>query len=74
MKLTVFQSEKGDCLLLTSQNARRRILVDGGMRASYQTFVAPALGDLASRGEALDLVYVSHIDQDHIAGVLPADG
>jgi beta-lactamase superfamily II metal-dependent hydrolase len=70
MKLTVFQSEKGDCLLLTSQNARRRILVDGGMRASYQTFVAPALGDLASRGEALDLVYVSHIDQDHIAGVL----
>jgi beta-lactamase superfamily II metal-dependent hydrolase len=70
MKLTVFQSEKGDCLLLTSQNARRRILVDGGMRASYQAFVAPALGGLASRGEALDLVYVSHIDQDHIAGVL----
>jgi beta-lactamase superfamily II metal-dependent hydrolase len=70
MKLTVFQSEKGDCLLLTSQNARRRILVDGGMRASYRAFVAPTLGDLASRGKALDLVYVSHIDQDHIAGVL----
>ena len=70
MKLTVFQSEKGDCLLLTSQNGRRRILVDGGMRASYQAFVAPALGTLASAAEQLDLVYVSHIDQDHIAGVL----
>jgi beta-lactamase superfamily II metal-dependent hydrolase len=70
MKLTVFQSEKGDCLLLTSQNARRHLLVDGGMRASYQAFVAPALGCLASQGKTLDLVYVSHIDQDHIAGVL----
>jgi beta-lactamase superfamily II metal-dependent hydrolase len=70
MKLTVFQSEKGDCLLLTSQNARRHLLVDGGMRTSYQAFVAPALGCLAAGGKTLDLVYVSHIDQDHIAGVL----
>ncbi|MGQ0571022.1 MAG: MBL fold metallo-hydrolase [Armatimonadota bacterium] len=70
MKLTVFQSEKGDCLLLTSKDALRRILVDGGMRASYTSFVAPALGALAVEGKKLDLVYVSHIDQDHIAGVL----
>jgi beta-lactamase superfamily II metal-dependent hydrolase len=70
MKLTIFQSEKGDCLLLTSQDGRRRILVDGGMRTSYRTFVAPALGTLAPKGEHLDLVCVSHIDQDHIAGVL----
>jgi beta-lactamase superfamily II metal-dependent hydrolase len=70
VKLTVFQSEKGDCLLLTSHDKSRRVLIDGGMRPSYREFVAPALGKLARAGHKLDLVYVSHIDQDHIAGVL----
>jgi len=70
MKLTAFQSEKGDCLLLTSNDKACRILIDGGMRAAYKTFVAPALGALGTNHEALDLVYVSHIDQDHISGVL----
>ncbi len=70
MKLTVFQSEKGDCLLVTNKNENRHMLVDGGMRASYQKFAAPTLGRLAAQGAKLDLVYVSHIDQDHIAGVL----
>jgi beta-lactamase superfamily II metal-dependent hydrolase len=65
MKLTVFQSDKGDCLLLTSAD-QKCILVDGGMSSSYTRHVAPSL----SRLEALDLVYLSHIDQDHIAGIL----
>lgn len=69
MKLTVFQSDKGDCLLLTGGGGER-VLVDGGMRRSYAEHVAPALGALAAQGVTLDLVYVSHIDQDHISGVL----
>ena len=51
MKLTVFQSEKGDCLLLTSEDGTRRVLVDGGMRPSYQEFVAPVLGALHEAGK-----------------------
>jgi beta-lactamase superfamily II metal-dependent hydrolase len=69
MKLTVFQSDKGDCLLLEGK-AGGRMLIDGGMRASYTEHVAPALGKLRAKGEAIDVVYVSHIDQDHISGVL----
>jgi beta-lactamase superfamily II metal-dependent hydrolase len=69
VKLTVFQSDKGDCLLLTGKG-NERVLVDGGMRSSFSTHAAPALAKLAQDGDALDLVYVSHIDQDHIAGVL----
>lgn len=69
MRLTVFQSDKGDCLLLEG-NAGGRMLVDGGMRASYTEHVAPALGKLRAKGEAIDVVCVSHIDQDHISGVL----
>jgi beta-lactamase superfamily II metal-dependent hydrolase len=69
MKISIFQSEKGDCLLLESDDGKL-ILHDGGMNASYQKHVAPALSRLRSKNRRLDLVYVSHIDQDHIAGVL----
>jgi beta-lactamase superfamily II metal-dependent hydrolase len=69
VKLTVFQSDKGDCLLLTGAG-NERVLVDGGMSKSYTAHVAPALGALRAAGHSLDLVYVSHIDEDHIAGVL----
>lgn len=69
MKLTVFQSNKGDCLLLEG-NAGGRMLVDGGMRDSYTEHVAPALGKLRKKNETINVVYVSHIDQDHISGVL----
>jgi len=69
MKLHIYQSANGDCLLLESAGGKR-ILCDGGMSTSLETFVAPHLGRLRDDGEELDLVYVSHIDQDHIGGIL----
>jgi beta-lactamase superfamily II metal-dependent hydrolase len=69
VKLTVFQSGKGDCLLLTGEDDRR-ILIDGGTQPSYSMHVAPALAKLRDEGEMLDVIYLSHIDDDHIGGVL----
>lgn len=70
MKITVLPSDKGDCLLITAKDGTT-MLADGGMRGSYLKHVRPFLGERAAAGEdAIDLVYVSHIDQDHIAGVL----
>lgn len=69
MKLTVFQSDKGDCILITSKD-EKNILADGGMTSSYVKFVKPALSRLHKRKKKIDLAYVSHIDQDHIAGIL----
>jgi beta-lactamase superfamily II metal-dependent hydrolase len=69
MKLTVFQSDKGDCFLLTSADGRH-MLVDGGMRGSYSKHVSPALGQLRIDGGKLDVVCVSHVDEDHISGIL----
>jgi beta-lactamase superfamily II metal-dependent hydrolase len=71
MKLTVFHSNKGDCLLLEGDGSKgSRMLIDGGMRDSYQKHVAPLLGDLRKKDKRINVVYVSHIDQDHISGVL----
>ena len=75
MRIRVFHSGKGDCLLLTSSDGKN-ILVDGGHVTSsggtdnYSPNVAPFLGKLRDKGEKLDLLCVSHIDQDHIGGVL----
>ena len=70
MHLTMFQSGKGDCLLLSNAAGSARILVDGGMPDAYSEHVAPALGKLRAAKKKIDLVYVSHIDRDHIGGVL----
>jgi beta-lactamase superfamily II metal-dependent hydrolase len=69
MKLTIFQADKGDCLLLTSRDGSN-LLVDGGMPAAYRDHIAPTLTALAAAGQDLDLVYVSHTDRDHIGGIL----
>src|SRR5262245_56895321 len=69
MKFTIFQSDKGDCLLLESDD-KKRILVDGGMPDAFPQHAGPKLGNLREQNVALDLVYISHIDQDHIGGVL----
>jgi beta-lactamase superfamily II metal-dependent hydrolase len=65
MKLTVFQSDNGDCNLVIGKDGKT-VFADGGMRASFSKHAAPALSKLA----AIDLAYVSHIDQDHISGML----
>ncbi|HJR63788.1 MAG TPA: MBL fold metallo-hydrolase [Gemmatimonadaceae bacterium] len=69
MKLTIFQSSMGDCLMLTTAKGAR-LLIDGGMTGSYETHVARTLGALRTAGEDLAVVCVSHVDNDHIAGVL----
>ncbi|MCA8952283.1 MAG: MBL fold metallo-hydrolase, partial [Planctomycetes bacterium] len=69
MKLTVFRSAQGDCLLATDDR-RNHILVDGGMAESYTDHVAPYLRYLQRRRERIGLVCITHIDQDHITGVL----
>jgi hypothetical protein len=69
VKLTVFQAGKGDCLLLTGRDGAN-VLIDGGMREDYRRHVAGALGRLGEGDQRLELVYLSHIDQDHISGVL----
>jgi beta-lactamase superfamily II metal-dependent hydrolase len=65
MKLRVFHSDKGDCLLVSGANGGK-LLSDGGMKESFTRHVAKHLAD----EEEIDLVCISHVDDDHIAGVL----
>ncbi len=69
MRLSVFQANDGDCLLLTSEDGRN-MLIDGGRKATFEDHTVPALGEMRDADEDLDVVYVSHIDNDHISGIL----
>jgi len=71
MKLTIFPSDEGDCLLVTGKDGKR-ILADGGKHHSFDESVAPALSALGTGkgNKKIDVVYVSHIDADHIEGIL----
>ncbi|RYD92350.1 MAG: MBL fold metallo-hydrolase [Sphingomonadales bacterium] len=69
MKIEIFPSASGDCLLVTSTDDRR-LLADAGLPKAYDDFIAAPLAKLRTDGKAIDVAYVSHIDQDHIGGML----
>ena len=74
MKLVIFRSSKGDALLISHTNGNGKnnnILVDGGMTTSFKKSVAPYLNkEIKEKNEEIDLLCVSHIDDDHIVGVI----
>ncbi|MFW5473200.1 MBL fold metallo-hydrolase [Knoellia sp. CPCC 206450] len=69
MRLKAFFAADGDCLLLTTADGRH-VLVDGGRTGSFRENARPHLAELADAGEEVDLLVVSHIDADHISGVI----
>ena len=69
MKLRIFQSAHGDCLLLEGKD-KKLVLCDGGMPSSIKSHVRGELAKLRDDERELEYVYVSHIDSDHISGVL----
>jgi beta-lactamase superfamily II metal-dependent hydrolase len=69
MKIEVFPSGSGDCMLITSDDGKR-LLADAGLPKAFDDFIASPLSRLRHRQEAIDVAYVSHIDRDHIGGVL----
>jgi hypothetical protein len=77
-KLEVLKAKKGDCLLLHYGDGAEPALslVDGGPPGVYPDFLRPRLEELHSElvkdggPLPLELVMVSHIDSDHIEGVL----
>ncbi len=73
MQIKIFQSSKGDCLMISSPDRtgkNRHILVDGGLGKSFREHVAAELSNSIGAKEILDLICVSHIDEDHIMGIL----
>ncbi|MFX0210906.1 MAG: ComEC/Rec2 family competence protein [Candidatus Hodarchaeota archaeon] len=68
----MIQAENGDCFILEFGNESdpKYILIDGGPRYIYENHLKAELEDIKSKGGKLDLIIVSHVDEDHIYGIL----
>lgn len=71
MKLEVLQANDGDCLLLHDDGGEL-ILIDGGSAGVYKAVLKKRLEQLRGSSPQLDLrlAMVSHIDADHITGIV----
>ncbi len=73
-QLEAVQGNDGDCLILHYDAGSQPglILIDGGSRGVYRGFLKKRLEELRAKSKLLDLrlVMVSHIDADHITGLL----
>lgn len=77
MIFEALQARYGDCLFITYADGAlsRRILIDGGPAGVYRQSLAPRLkaertGLPPSEALVIDGIMVSHIDEDHILGIL----
>ena len=77
--LDVLRARKGDCLMLHfgSEQDPHLILIDGGPSDVYQPFLKPRLQKIHEARDLdeqdplpVDVVMVSHVDDDHIKGIL----
>ncbi|MDJ0700814.1 MAG: MBL fold metallo-hydrolase, partial [Woeseiaceae bacterium] len=71
LTLRAIKAKHGDSLLLFAKGAT--VLIDGGPSGVYNQFLRDELRALERDGEdqpRIDLLMVSHIDADHIDGIL----
>lgn len=71
LRIEMLPAGHGDCLLLEygDSAAPHRVLIDSGPFYAYPAFAQRIL-DLASSGQTLELLVITHVDTDHIDGAI----
>lgn len=68
LKLKMYPAKNGDAFLINANG--NHLLVDAGYASTYTDYIAQDLAELSRTGERLTLVVCTHIDADHIGGLL----
>jgi len=70
-RLDMLPAREGDCLVLTygDDASPHRVMVDTGRKATYRS-IKKSLSLIPSAQRRFELLIVSHIDRDHIEGVI----
>lgn len=64
-----FKAENGDAFLIKFDNGQN-ILIDMGMPKTYENEIRQELIELKEAEQKIDLLIISHIDEDHIGGAI----
>lgn len=72
LKIEMLPAGHGDCLWIEYGHPPRprRVLIDGGAAGTYKRALLPKLLTLPEHERAFELLLITHIDADHITGVL----
>jgi len=66
-----YPAQNGDAFIIKTDNpSPTAVLIDGGYSATFHQQIRPDLQELAQNGYRLDLVVATHIDADHVSGLL----
>lgn len=72
VKVKIFPASYGDCFLLSINDKEKHIniLIDGGFNETYYNYLKNEMLKLKEKQEKLDIVINTHIDSDHIKGLI----
>ncbi|MFI4152711.1 AVAST type 1 anti-phage system MBL fold metallo-hydrolase Avs1a [Klebsiella quasipneumoniae] len=68
MRIKMYPAQNGDAFLLST--GRTNILIDGGYASTFYSYIQKDLEELAAKNACLNLVIITHIDADHIGGII----
>lgn len=72
LSIEILPAGHGDCIWIEcgDPDAPRRILIDGGATGTYKRSLQRKLEKLGDKERIFELLVVTHIDGDHITGIL----
>lgn len=69
IKIYIYPAKSGDAFLIKFSNGKN-IVIDMGFWETYEFYMKNDFIELNNIGEKIDLMIISHIDEDHIGGAI----
>ena len=69
MKIQLLPAENGDCILVEHAPGHY-FVIDGGYVDTANRYLGPMLERIGAEGGVVDVIVVTHIDRDHISGII----
>lgn len=70
IEIKSYPAKNGDAFLVKASASPFSMLIDGGYADTFHRHIKPDLESLSTSGYALDVVVATHVDADHISGLL----
>lgn len=68
MIIEMFPAENGDAFLIKLD--KKNILIDMGYADTYKNYIRNSLEKIKNENQCIDLLVITHIDEDHIEGAI----
>lgn len=71
LSIKLFPAEYGDCIMVSIGDENYyNLLIDGGLTKTYKEYLESELQHIKALGQKINLMVCTHIDNDHICGLV----